>query len=107
MDDFIRSFDVPIVRNIPREKEWSYNTYTNQILEALEFHCAGSSVSDYMKHQISKIMHQGYVVINEIPFSSPVRSIYESMEKIVSEDYCRGVLNNITEHVGFSVLHFS
>ncbi|WP_345993941.1 hypothetical protein [Sulfurimonas sp. HSL-1716] len=105
MDDLIRSFDVPIIRNLTREREWSYSNYFNQILEAIEFHCEGSPVSDYMKHQISRIMHQGYVLINEIPFSSPVRSIYESMEKIVSEDNCRGVLKNITKQVGFPVLH--
>lgn len=105
MDDLIRSLDVPIIRNLSREKEWSYSNYTNQILEALKFHCEGSTVSDYMKHQISRIMHQGYVLINEITFSSPVRSIYESMEKIVSEDIYRGDLKHITEHVGFPVLH--
>lgn len=105
LDNFIKSLDIPISQNILQEEEWSYHNYATKIEEAIEFHCKGSTISNHMKHQISIMMHQGYVSINEIPFASPVRSIFESMESIVTKDYFRGRLNNITLKVGFPVFH--
>jgi len=105
IEKLIRSLDVLIVRNHELEDQWSYQNYSVQISEEIQYYCNEASVSEYMKHQISKIMHQGYVVIDTNPFASPVRSIYETMERVIKHDVCRGILKNVSGKVGFEVLH--
>ena len=105
MDEFIRSLDVPICRDLDREKSWCFDNYSKQINEALKFHCSKAAVSDYLKKQISQMMHQGYVVFGDTPFSTAVRNIYEAMEGVVNGDTGRGRLNNISNGVGFEVFH--
>jgi len=101
MDEFIRSLDVPIVRDLEKESEWSYDKNSNQILEATGYHCKGDYISEYMLHQLSKMLYQGY----DLAFSAPIRSVYETMENVSKVGTSRGILNNISKQVGFEVNH--
>jgi hypothetical protein len=103
MDELIRSLDVPIIRDIEREFKWSYEKNSDQILEAINYHCQGNFVSEYMRHQLSRMLYQGYLVINELAFASPIRSVYEVMEQVSKASTSRGILNNISKRVGFDV----
>ena len=105
MDELIRSLDIAIVRDFEIESKWSYDENSNQILEATGYHCQGSFVSEYMLHQLSRMLYQGYLVINDLTFSSPIRSVYEVMEEISKRGTSRGVLKNISKEVGFNVNH--
>ena len=93
MDELIRSLDVEIIRDLESESSWSYEENSEQILEAINYHCPGSFVSQYMLHQLSRMLYQGYIVINDLIFSSPIRSVYEVMEKISKTGASRGALN--------------
>ena len=105
LDNFIRSLDVPILRNVECEKEWCYDNYSDCVTEALAYHCSNSFVSEYLKFQISQIIHQGYVLFGETPFAVPVRVIYEAMERVVKGGDGRGRLKNISNSLETEVLH--
>ncbi|MBB1319937.1 hypothetical protein H5123_20185 [Shewanella sp. SR43-4] len=105
MDELIRSLDVPIIRNIESESKWSYEENSDQILEAINYHCQGNFVSEYMRHQLSRMLYQGYLVINDLTFASPIRSVYEVMEQVCKAGISRGILKNISKKVGFDVNH--
>lgn len=105
MDELIRSLDAPIVRDLEKESKWSYIKNSNQIREAIDYHCKNDFISEYMLHQLSRLLYQGYIVINDLTFSSPIRSVYEVMEKVSREGTSRGVLKNISNKVGFEVSH--
>jgi hypothetical protein len=105
MDDLIRSLFEPAARNLENESKWSYEDNLDQILEAIKHHCQENSVSEYMLHQLSRMLFQGYIVIGEMIFSSPIRSIYETMEAISQSDDSRGTLKNVSRKVGFNVKH--
>jgi hypothetical protein len=82
MDEFISLLDVPIVRDLKSESKWTFDENSTQILEATSYHCQGDSVSEYMMHQLSRMLYQGHLVVNDLTFSSPIRSVYEVMEKV-------------------------
>lgn len=105
IDQLIRSLDVPICRDLMREQSWCYDKYSDQVDEALDFHCDKASTSDYLKTQISQMIHQGYVLFGRNPFATPVRSIYETMGIVVNGADGRGKLKNVSNAVGFEVLH--
>lgn len=96
---------IPIYRDIECEQEWSYDDYTTQIEEALSYYCDNEYVSEYLKKQISQIIHQGYLIIYDKSFATPVRTIYEKMEGIVKGVKGRGKLKNISNVLGFDVFH--
>ena len=105
MDELIRSLDVPIVRSLESESKWSYEENSGQILEAINYHCQGDIVSEYMQHQLSRMLYQGYLVVNDLTFASPIRSVYEVMEHVSKAGTSRGILKNISNRVGFDVNH--
>lgn len=105
MDKLIRSMYVPIIRNLEREKNWDHEKYSNQVDEALNHHCKKATVSEYFRNQLSKMIHQGYLCFGDYLFTSPVRSLYETMGAVVEGDEGRGKLTRITKAVGFEVLH--
>jgi len=105
MDRFIRSLDIISPRDIESEKSWSHEQYKEEVEEALSFHCENAGVSAYFKHQLSQLMHQGYILFGETTFSITVRSIYESMELVAKGSPCRGKLRNVSNAVGSEILH--
>jgi hypothetical protein len=105
MDEFISLLDVPIVRDLKSESKWTFDENSTQILEATSYHCQGDSVSEYMMHQLSRMLYQGHLVVNDLTFSSPIRSVYEVMEKVSKSGVSRGGFNNISKKVGFNVSH--
>jgi hypothetical protein len=105
MDKLISSLDVQIVRDLEKESKWSYDENSDQILEATGYHGQGNFVSEYMLHQLSRMLYQGYLVINDLTFSSPIRSVYEVMEDVSKVDTSRELLKNISKQVGFNVSH--
>lgn len=104
MDELIRSLDVPICRDLDREQTWCFDEYSEQVNESLDFHCSEAITSDYLKNQISQMIHQGYVLFGDTTFATPVRNIYEVMEGVVNGSYGRK-LRNISNGIGFEVLH--
>lgn len=105
MDELIRSLDVHICRDLDREQTWCYEEYSDQVNEVLGFHCSEAFTSDYLKNQISQMIHQGYVLFGDTPLATPVRSIYEVMEGIINGAHGRRKLSNISKGVGFDVFH--
>ena len=105
LDKFIKLLDIPIYHDIESEQKWNYDNYAAQIEEALSYHCDNEYVSEYLKKQISQMIHQGYLIICDKPFSTPVRTIYEKMEAIVKGVKGRGKLKNISNILGFDVFH--
>lgn len=105
MDELIRSLDVPVVRDLEKESQWSYGENSDQVREAIDYHCPTDFVSEYMLHQLSMMLYQGYLVVNCHTFSSPIRSVYEVMEAVSKLGASRGVLKNISKKVGFDVNH--
>lgn len=101
----IRASNPGIRRDLQREAQWSHERYAGQVDEALNYHVGEAFVSPYMRVQISKAMHQGYWVVNDIPFACPVRSVFEIMEGIVGGGKHRGRLKSVSGMVGFEVLH--
>jgi hypothetical protein len=96
---------IPIHRDIECEQKWSYDDYATQIEEILSYHCDNEYVSEYFKKQISQMIHQGYLIIYDKSFATPVRTIYEKMEAIVKGMKGRGKLKNISNILGFDVFH--
>lgn len=104
-DKFIRSLDVQIRRDVERENNWCHEKYAGEVDGALEFHCNKATVSEYLKNQISQMIHQGYVLFGSNLFATPVRSIYETMRNVVNGDNGRGKLKRISNVVGYEVFH--
>jgi len=100
-----KSLNIPIYRDIECEQIWNYDDYSNQIEEALSFHCNKDFVSQYFKEQISQLIHQGYLLIHDKPIAVPVRTIYEVMENISEGKKEKKSLRNINNNVNFDVLH--
>lgn len=101
----LTKFIIPIYRDIECEQKWNYDNYVAQIEEAIYYHCNNQFVSKYFKEQISQMIHQNYLIINNKPFSVPVRTIYEAMENVVKGRKSRGKLRNISDVLGFDVFH--
>ena len=103
--DYIRSWDVEVRRDHQWESQWSYEGYADQVNEALRHHVGKAFVSEYMKCQISRAMHQGYWAINDMAFASPVRIAFEAMENILDGGKHRGRLSSVSKELGFDVFH--
>lgn len=103
--DVIKASNVEVRRDLQREAQWTHDSYVDQVDEALNHHVGEAFVSPYMRAQISKAMHQGYWVVNDIPFACPVRSVFEVMERVVGGGQHRGLLNSVSRRAGFDVLH--
>jgi len=58
-----------------------------------------------LKLQLSQLYHQGYVVIENIAVSVPVSSVLSVLENIGSIGNGRGKLRNISNQLGFDVMH--
>ncbi|MGP1832929.1 hypothetical protein ACTTBA_07595 [Shewanella frigidimarina] len=104
VEDIIKSVNVPINRDFALEAIWLYEDYSAKVDEALAYHCPNAMISFQMKQQISKLYHQGYVVIENQPIAVPVLSVFRELEIITSCNKGRK-LKNITKSVGFEVLH--
>ncbi|MEG3753581.1 hypothetical protein [Psychromonas arctica] len=104
IEGIIKSLNIPIRRDYDLENSWLYENYVARIDEALEYHCPNSTFSLSMKQQISKLYHQGYVVIENLPVAVPVHAVLRELEIIASSNKGRK-LKKITNGVGFEVLH--
>ncbi|HBC3451079.1 TPA: hypothetical protein KDY51_005003 [Vibrio parahaemolyticus] len=105
VEQIIRSTDVKVRRDIALESTWLYGDYEHMVEEALSFHCPTCNVSDLLKLQLSQLYHQGYVVIENIAVAVPVTSVLSVLERISDIGNGRGKLRNISDQVGFKVLH--
>ena len=103
--DLIRYWDVELRRDQKRESQWTYESYSDQVEEALKHHAGEAFVSEHMKHQISRAMHQGYWTVNDIAFASPVRIALEAMERIIKGGGHGRRLRSVSRELGFDVLH--
>lgn len=101
----LSKFIIPIFRDIECEQKWNYDNYVAQIEEALSYHFDNEYVSEYLKKQISQMIHQGYLIIYDKSFATPIRTIYEKMEGIVKGGKSRGKLKNISNILGFDIFH--
>ncbi|MCF7354443.1 hypothetical protein [Vibrio sp. CK2-1] len=105
IEQIIRATDVKIRRDIDLETTWSYSDYEHMVEEALSYHCPKYNISDLLKLQLSQLYHQGYVVIENIAVAVPVTSVLSVLERIGDIGNGRGKLRNISNKLGFKVLH--
>ncbi|MCZ4374289.1 hypothetical protein O4H50_21100 [Vibrio diazotrophicus] len=105
VEQIIRSTDVKVRRDTTLESTWLYGDYEHMVEEALSFHCPTCKVSDLLKLQISQLYHQGYVVIENIAVAVPVTSVLSVLDRISDIGNGRGKLRNISDQVGFKILH--
>ena len=105
VEQIIRSVDIKVRRDLELESVWSYSDYEHTVDEALNHHCPKIVVSDLLKLQLSQLYHQGYVVIENIAVAVPVLSVWSVLESISSVGNGRGKLRNISNQLGFDVMH--
>ncbi|MEZ8402564.1 hypothetical protein AB4242_11555 [Vibrio splendidus] len=104
-ETIIKSINITPLRDESLEHSWSYESNVAEVNQMLSYNCPDSIFSEMFKVQLSQLLYQRYVVIENEPISVPISSLLQTLRCVEKGTKARGKLNSISDKVGFEVQH--